>query len=174
MTIEIDWSKAPEGATHYYKNSPQPWRDLSGYNWKYFSSGEWHSGPSVCTSDELRREIGKVLFAKPLTKPWTGEGLPPIGAVCEIRHSGWASGNWQNVTIKYISSEYLIIAHGDFKREQHFHMPDIAFRQIRTPEQIAADEREAGITEMREVAGSLNTSPFAELWDAGYRKQPEQ
>lgn len=43
---------------------------------------------------------------------------------------------------------------------------------VRTPEQALAEERQAGITQMRELVGSLNTHPFAELWDAGYRKQP--
>lgn len=73
---------------------------------------------------------------------WDGVGSPPAGSTCQIRHSGWDAGSWQTADIKYISSEYLIIGHGYFKREQHFHMPYIQFRPIRTAEQVAAEERE--------------------------------
>lgn len=100
--------------------------------------------------------------------PWTGEGLPPAGTDCEHRTGPGMS--WTLATV---------LAHGKHKvfyRDSNGHewtrlYDEIEFRPIRTPEQIAADEREAGITQMRESVGSLNTHPFAELWDAGYRKQ---
>lgn len=64
----IDWSKAPEGATHCYPTSPQPWRDLSGRNWKYFMCGQWHPGPSVSLSSEFKaRALGETLFERPGT-----------------------------------------------------------------------------------------------------------
>jgi len=63
--MEIKWDKAPEGATHYYKNSPQPWRNLSGPVWQYYSYGVWHSAPSGSTSARLLKSLGKELFAKP-------------------------------------------------------------------------------------------------------------
>lgn len=39
----LDWGNAPEGATHYYCGSDSPWRDLSGKDWKWWSSGKWNS-----------------------------------------------------------------------------------------------------------------------------------
>lgn len=45
--MNIDWNKAPEGATHYYTRGDTPWRDLSGENWKWFSNGKWYSDNSV-------------------------------------------------------------------------------------------------------------------------------
>jgi hypothetical protein len=103
---------------------------------------------------------------------WTGEGLPPVGVACEIRHSGWAYGHWQAATIKYISSEYLIVGEGSFKREQHFHMPDIEFRPIRTPEQIAAEERTDNAIAMCQATQGAKDwmEAFRMLHDAGYRK----
>lgn len=41
--IGIDWESAPEGATHFYIGSPDPWRDLSEEDWKWFADGKWHS-----------------------------------------------------------------------------------------------------------------------------------
>ena len=46
----IDWSKAPEGATHYYTRGDTPWRDLSGENWKWWADGKWHSDNAVSAS----------------------------------------------------------------------------------------------------------------------------
>ena len=48
--MSIDWSKAPEGATHYYTRGSTPWRDLSGENWKWFSNGKWYSDNAVHSS----------------------------------------------------------------------------------------------------------------------------
>lgn len=112
----------------------------------------------------------------PKVVEWDGLGRPPAGSTCLIRHSGWAAGSWQKADIKYISSEYLIIGHGDFKREQHFHMPDIQFRPILTAEQLAAEEREKAIKEICIDAGSPEMTPgqlkIAEkLYQAGYRKE---
>ncbi|WP_116818146.1 hypothetical protein [Pseudomonas syringae] len=138
--MTIDWSKAPEGATHYYKGSPQPWRDLSGYNWKYFMNGEWHLCPSCCTSAELMRELGKVLFALPLPQAWNGEGLPPVGTTCERRFYDVEGSSWMGC---------IILAHGSkriFYRDncgdEFAHsLEEVEFRPFRTAEQIAADER---------------------------------
>lgn len=46
------------------------------------------------------------------------------------------------------------------------------FRPIRTPEQIAAEERAEGIEEIRRLLGSgARGSLESVIWDAGYRKQ---
>ena len=112
----------------------------------------------------------------PKVVEWDGKGNPPAGSTCQIRHSGWDAGSWQTADIKYISSEYLIIGHGYFKREQHFHMPDIQFRPILTAEQVAAEEREKAIKEICIDAGSSEMTPgqlkvAEKLYQAGYRKQ---
>ena len=48
------------------------------------------------------------------------------------------------------------------------------FSPIKTPEQIAAEKRDAAIKEMQRLVGSCNTFPFAELYDYGYRLQVEK
>ncbi|KAA8689603.1 Uncharacterized protein ALO80_04059 [Pseudomonas caricapapayae] len=168
--MTIDWSKAPEGATHYYKGSPQPWRDLSGYNWKYFMNGKWHLCPSCCTSAELMRELGKVLFALPLPQAWNGEGLPPVGDRVE---RAFSHSTWKLTTICGHSTDGAYAAFYDGDGLMGW-ADKCKLRLIRTAEQIAAEEKEAGIQEMRLAAGSLNDFPFVQLWDAGYRKQVAQ
>lgn len=101
---------------------------------------------------------------------WNGEGLPPVGTVCQ--HEGRIDDReWLEVKV---------IAHTEKRGYEVavFEYEDIVtystaryFRPIRTPEQIAAEEREKGITEMRRqwsLGGERDK--FAALWDAGYRK----
>lgn len=172
--MKIDWSKAPEGATHYYKGSPQPWRDLSGYNWKYFMNGEWHLCPSCCTSAELMRELDRVLFALPPSQAWNGEGLPPVGkSVCEYLGAKQYD-EWTVVSIFAHYGNIVFVDYGDGWRDER----DISrFRPISPAEQVAEEERLAGIAEIQRIveAGfSSGSSSSASLWDAGYRKQVAQ
>ncbi|MBU0792033.1 MAG: hypothetical protein KKC55_16415 [Gammaproteobacteria bacterium] len=142
----IDWNLAPEGATHalpttvgskFFK------QDHAAYDWV---NGKWrHMGP----------DLGECVFAPNLIErpapqndesqnvartEWDGEGLPPIGATCEVDVAGvWISGvvlahclpPKEGFAVAQIDDEIGIaigVAHD--------------FRTLRTPEQIAADERE--------------------------------
>ena len=66
--MTIDWSKAPEGATHYCEDAIDGtyWRDLSGQNAKYWFKGGWHEhgmakafrllGRRVSSLDSIQRK----------------------------------------------------------------------------------------------------------------------
>jgi len=75
---------------------------------------------------------------------WNGKGLPPVGTVCEWHpnHDGWVK-----VEILGHSGEETW-----FRRDGHESSETCLrmafFRPIRTPEQIAAEEREKAIEEM--------------------------
>lgn len=111
---------------------------------------------------------------------WNGDGLPPVGAVCEagIPH---VSG-LKNETISVIWIECRVIAYHVINGKTYawiaeddgFYAPGIfEFRPIRAPEQIEADERDRSISEMREIwnfAASSGADPFIALHSAGYRK----
>lgn len=117
-------------------------------------------------------EAVALLNAPP--EPWTGEGLPPVGIEIEamMRRNMHDCYAWHRAKVVHgplPGSEGEVLA---FCLETTSPAWVDEFRPLRTPEQIAADERQAGITQMRKLVGSLNTHPFAELWDAGYRKQP--
>ncbi|WP_458736988.1 hypothetical protein [Pseudomonas chlororaphis] len=103
------------------------------------------------------------------TTEWTGEGLPPVGTVCEFRVE---TDDWRQCEV---------IAHKDDYAVCWIHCNKIlassghAVRPIRTPEQIAAEERQTEINRMVAIAQMLDKGwarrVCASLYDAGYRKQ---
>ena len=169
---KVDWSKAPEGATHWMPES-RYWQE--GF-WKregeanyFFVCGEW-----ACSG---ARPFGHPAMVKrPATPQWNGEGLPPVGASVE-----WFSPvyGWLGGRVVGHDGAVAVISHSDGYTGCHLH----EVRPIRTPEQLAAEARERAIRDM--VFGACgcepdggNTSVFILcelLYDAGYRKleQPE-
>lgn len=101
---------------------------------------------------------------------WTGEGLPPVGTVCEMRRTDYVDVDWQRIEFLCAGSKKA------FFRDREGHewsrpLGDLKFRPIRTPEQIAAEERRAAIKEMIGHIGGSRRCEAEVLYDAGYRKQ---
>ena len=172
---EIDWSKAPEGCigalvakknnVHYPKVTFASLIDIRGSGFKgracegydlcaYAESWEWHRRPS---------------------QAWSGEGKPPVGTVCQ-----WFSPiyGWLGGKVVGHDGTLTVIAHNDGYTGCHPH----EVRPIRTPEQIAADERERereqALREACEIVGCAPGSMYGnevvkKLIDAGYRKQEQ-
>ncbi len=162
---EIDWSKAPEGwklvpikPTPQMRSAADAAECIAARKRRQFFAGDsWL--PMVRNAPEYR------------APEWTGEGLPPVGAVCECQDESF---KWKPGTIVYVGqgdgamvavmqadSGILIGEKGEF-------------RPLRTPEQIAEEERRAAILDMK---GHLSFSDYREaeqhcaaLYDAGYRK----
>lgn len=80
---------------------------------------------------------------------WSGEGLPPVGAVCEL-HDCEA---WNQVLIKFIGDKYVVVQDERFSAERVYCAADKPnkFRPIRTPEQIEAERRERISEQMRTI-----------------------
>ena len=168
---KIDWSKAPEGATHWMQESSEWlegfWKRVGTANY-FYEKGEWvFSGGKPFGHPKL--------IARP-SAAWSGDGLPPVGVRCEaaIPHTSGSDNERSFIWIEGSVIAYYEIkgkTYAWFAEDDGFYPPNaLEFRPIRTPEQIAADEREDAIEEMRVAAGSRNNYPFAELYDAGYRK----
>lgn len=164
---KIDWDKAPEGATHYLAagNENARWRDLSGEKWRFFNlaDGNWHQ--HCFSSDELLKR--SELIARPA---WNGEGLPPVGTVCEWHPN---QDGWVQVKILGHDGEETW-----FRREGHSTSEACLrmafFRPIRTAEQIAADERDKAVKEMYarfSGIGGLSLKQCIWVISEGYRKQ---
>jgi len=114
--------------------------------------------------------------------PWNGEGLPPVGTVCELRCK---TGGWGEAEIKYqgraICVWLWIRRDGNTDQVEWAENPErMEFRPILTPEQIAAEERETAINELAEhIAGymgrdepeDLHRGMAEYLHDNSYRKQ---
>ena len=133
---EIDWSKAPEGATHFYAKTEEWYKlDDSGKAWAW--SGFWVAATMFSYREQLC-----VNRPRPST-PWSGQGLPPVGTVCEGGRARTGAFN-----------ECVVIAHRNgmaiavFTDQEELQWVS-EFRPIRTHEQIAKDEREAAIKELK-------------------------
>lgn len=163
---EIDWGKAPEGADKYNTYNKRFYKGAQP-DLQVFTRGEWKQ--SIFAKSDER------FVCRPTTPSWSGEGLPPVGVVCEAR---WGRTNWSRCVVfahkpnANGGTDVLVDVDGDWT---FFDKPSM-FRPLRTPEQIAADERESAVSEMRsrfaiyDIAGVPWENLFAQMYDAGYRK----
>ncbi|HCF1755691.1 TPA: hypothetical protein NH891_001889 [Pseudomonas aeruginosa] len=173
--MSIDWTKAPEGATHWEPKSSyfaEGWMRKVGNEWSFWSEGSesWVRGTLTCNVSGER----EAKFEARPQESWNGQGLPPVGTVCEYRHMIWPE--YRPCEIRYISEESLVAY--DDAQEQFYRTCDMLFRPLPTPEQIAAEEREKAISEMLGLYNSaywpMTSKQFCEiLFDAGYRRQEE-
>lgn len=168
--MKIDWNEAPD-ATHYDKRKgciPAFMRkaaDGSGWEFRQTNGGWMFYGT---LTDEQVAKLKKRPAA------WTGEGRPPVGTVCEHRTGPGMSWSKSKV-LAYGEKKVFYQDYGGYEWSRPY--DEIEFRPIRTPEQIAAEEREEAIRQMVEDTNVL-TGVIADrrimagqLYDAGWRKQ---
>lgn len=189
---EIDWTKAPVDAIGALVTKPN---NIHHPKTTFASSiqrdgcvfrGKSCDGFALAAADNCWDWIGR---------PWSGEGVPPIGFVVEIRNTGWGI---RETAEAFIGVPVHVRAH--FNTSTGCEMiavdggPDLGcevFRAdmavpVRTPEQIAAEEREKEIAESAKLLGELAIDDdcppgrktawlwMAEkLYAAGYRKQEQ-
>lgn len=173
---QIDWSKAPEDATHHGRGDDCCYwaKQVDGKQY-FINIARWDSGR---WKEVTERYDVEFLTSRPKSE-WTGEGLPPVGLTCEFM---W---NYKREGSEYVKARVLFhdggsavvrILEGEGKGSiRESRGGDCGahpiFKLIRTPEQIAAEQREKSIAEMCEVTGDKITLRSAEaLYDAGYRK----
>lgn len=171
--MEIDWSKAPAGTTHWdpvdrnhlmqFGKVAMMW-DIS----KGWIKKGWQYPDDLSTMPRL--------IARPV---WNGEGLPPAGTVCELRNVA-AGTAWSEATIVFASRNVVVwdwvgepMVNGLCTAYAHA----VEMRPVRTPEQIAAEEREEEVKAMTALNPDENPNQALTKWlcealyDAGYRKQ---
>lgn len=126
---------------------------------------------------EAKQALEDMYLVDAELEPWNGEGLPPAGAVCELRTK---TGGWGEAEIKYqgrgICVWLWIRRDGNTDQVEWAENPErMEFRKLRTKEQIAAEERESELNRMVCTAKILDKTwarkVCADLYDAGYRKQ---
>jgi hypothetical protein len=171
---EIDWSKAPEGATHYYAGLDS----CICRHWIKSACNERHWMDTGGEMSQWRRDPAPVDLSLTVCRPspiWSGTGLPPVGMILQV-----APRFKQELgTVKVVGfngrSIVCVRTDGDDIGSYRGFLPDELIA-IRTPEQIAADEREAAITEFCELIGRNGTdfvrATLARIYDAGYRRKP--
>jgi len=161
----IDWNKAPEGATHYLAYNGCFFEKENG---TFYVAGKKAWG-KVYTTHSFEAE----LIPRP-SPAWNGEGLPPVGIDIEFKSSG---GEW--LVGQYIGQFNGKIIAGCHATGVVGYLQSGEMQPIRTPEQIAADEREAAVAAMLELdpylpntsLGMMSRADFCRtLYEAGYRK----
>lgn len=176
----IDWDNGPADATHYDTGKDR------AASFMKLERGHWFFWPPAASAPSWQDDGGAEQFdrAHYIVRPapdWTGEGLPPVGIDVEI-HNKSGRGVVEGAE-GFIGTICKVLA--TFVNMNGYEMVSVedsagfcmCFRAdmcgpVRTPEQIAAEEREKGITEMRRqwsLGGEWDK--FVALWDAGYRKQ---
>lgn len=177
------WAKAPEGATHWEHEGPTytaGWMRFDKDGWWY-----WREGGECWELYRIDLHQRRIAAMIPRPTPWNGTGLPPVGTVCEAIWNE-ASDTWLKVKV-FGANE-----HGQpiFRWEEGpkiyeyqaspLHGPHgtAYFRPIRTPEQIAADQRKRAIDAMQRIVSSgdphYDRKVCETLYDAGYRKLAQE
>lgn len=179
MSSAIDWSKAPEGATHYSPARPGFYACYWRLNRDGLGKEIWViRGNDVDHYRDpfVRPKNREEMIARPATS-WNGEGLPPVGTVCEYY---WGNSRWKECKVfahkpnDNHGTDVLVDLDGDWS----FSAKPEKFRPIKTAEQIAAEERKRAISAMAKDIGSVRAEALAyviadSLYDMGYRKQEE-
>lgn len=184
---DIDWDKAPKGYPLWLEFKSAEHRAHSGWYRKvgnYFKGyygahwPEYRTGQFFNVHYKSDKHLINDAYLAPLrpSLTWNGEGLPPVGAVVQVVDDG-----------------SLVYGHGE-KGPVVAHVEDCAvvrmsyglgcftagsLKPIRTPEQIAADEREADIRAIvydLQDAENLSSLPSIAscLYGKGYRKQADK
>ena len=186
MRKEIDWSEAPEGFPLWLEFKANEHRMHSGWYRKdgnYFKGyygahwPEYRTGQFFNVHYKSEKHLINEAYLAPVSLPqsWSGEGLPPVGTVCELNVNG---EDWLRAIIKYQGKGIFVWLwdHQSIAQPEYSKDPSLVkFRPIRTHEQIAADEREAAIKEM--TANYAKDSGALAGWAAyvydtlGYRKE---
>lgn len=118
---------------------------------------------------------------------WDGDGLPPVGANVEVVGLGkesrpkaiedWKDGDKVECIAHHVMWEKDLKPVFFNKRTMQFSsLRKDCYRPVRTPEQIAAEERESAINGMltHDALGGSRRGLAAALYDAGYRKQEQK
>lgn len=168
---EIDWSKAPEDATHCvpeeYLECAKCWIKFDGVIWFYYypyADAGWKLWPKTSVD-----KASHLFIERPKEQAWDGRGLPPVGTVCEVQRSNM---RWYRCKIFAVRGrEALFDLESDCS--DSWDSADLScFRPIKTQEQLAAEEeREKAIDAIYDILYTSNTWTTAAvaLYDAGYR-----
>lgn len=149
-------SKIPEGATHTYTaRGKKSYRRMAGDLWEAYIDGEWFGVMHPHAHDYVKIQAAT-------------EWAPSTGSIV---HCGTHNRDVEILKaperVPYITAPCRALDNNELFWGGEF-------SPIKTPEQIAAEKRDAAIKEMQRLVGSCNTFPFAELYDYGYRLQVEK
>lgn len=157
---KVDWSLAPKWADHVVRGP------LIGF--EYWASDDRRiqfGGDFDCRDDNQVKEGWDIVEEKPQSKPWSGpeDGLPPVG-----------------IKVDYMGDHCTVVAHVIERgqkgailqgNEDWFYGTEATIDPIKTPEQLAAEQRETAIRELMDIAQVDCRVTAARLVDAGFKRE---
>ncbi|BBP82429.1 hypothetical protein PHLH8_20710 [Pseudomonas sp. Pc102] len=114
-------------------------------------------------------EVHLEAIACPATSSsaWTGDGLPPVGTVCEVFNPELHRSEWEKCTVLFVG-KHRIVYDSESCSERFGYVDDLEFRPILTAEQIAQKQLDEALQDIEQLYDSGGP---AAVYDAGYRKQ---
>jgi hypothetical protein len=177
--MNIDWGSAPDWAiAHAFHATAMGVKEVWVGEDKYQQFDHGKSFPYGGTVGAMSyHNPRRYQFAFETQRPtrWTGEGLPPVGTVCEILTIRDA---WAKVFVVAIT-DYRIYCETVGRDEPDEFCPIkkyARFRPILTPEQIADEAREAQAKELFQLINpdskwhKCDHEPWIAAIDAGWQK----
>lgn len=76
---------------------------------------------------------------------WNGEGLPPVGCVCE---RSWAGDEWQSCKILFASGQIVVVKLKESGREDAYNIGDVTFRPILPTRSEAERKRDEAVAQL--------------------------
>lgn len=168
--MNIDWSKAPEDATHAGTTArlqiPFFYKDIREDKYSY-----WYADGDGWREDGIGNPACTPLIERPKKQEaWDGEGLPPVNCFCETIDED--ADRWVKVEI-YAHTEFMGEAHACAKNgTDMFYGLAHEFRPFKTAEQLAEEERKSQLEVMHKIymqGASEHKGGLAALYDAGYK-----
>lgn len=189
--MSIDWIEAPYWAEAKGRVHCITTRDIWFNEKVYMYVGDTRPYQWADSAPNLIHNHGRNSVTDIVRRldPWTGEGLPPVGTVCEFlmpdsryqfkeylrhEHKVTVIAHYRGITGCTVAA-FTFDYNGGHERDVDS-AAEGHFRPIRTPEQIEADERQGAVIDIgdilianRGIATEYHQAGL--IYDAGYRKQ---
>jgi hypothetical protein len=154
-------SIVPVDGTHQWSVNGAHAKRCSGNTWAIWQDNEW-----LWIGDEFSGEMIER------HKQWSGpqDGLPPVGTVCEYWNDEWE----RCAVVAHLNSRVAFTCPDDEDDERVYieRRPNQhEFRPIKTPQQLAAEQRETAIREIMDIADVDCRVTAAKLVDAGFKRE---
>lgn len=111
----------PAGAMNWQVNAPGDPGDIIAYRLHQPKETEQAEADDEADLNEC---IGQD--AAPV---WNGDGLPPVGCVCE---RSWAGDEWLSCKILFASDQFVVVKLTESGMEDAYNIGDVTFRPIRS------------------------------------------
>lgn len=148
-----------------------------------YEVGAWEGEKDDGSAYHVFSEYWEWIPVNHAAPEWDGVGLPPVGAVVNIRFQEYTTSSPHPVRILHISERKVFYKYQATGEEFSHLIKELEFSIVRTPEQIEAEEREKAACELyctiNRRGGALEwknqsvgrRDDYFRAIDAGYRKQ---